>query len=369
MGNGESARAGAGDIGRIEENAVGGDEALAEESAPVEKLGGAHAVPRPHPLDLVPTLGKVSVDGALGFFRQVPHLLEERRAAGVRCVGREVAPDPTARVVAVGGGEIQRLVEGRTPDRGDVAAFTSPRNRSHVDVQDAPADNAAEPDFDQGLRERLRMEVVVDDRGRTRAQELVHPEPREGEHFLEAERRALGDPGRVGGGMPQVLHHAAGDHERRVVVNVDEPGEEDPAPRIDRLAAAEAALDLRARSERRDAVPDDRDRSVRDDGPRVVEGEDESVLHHEIACDRTGPCAPCRPRAFRHRPRSSRHRRDAALPPQCFSRAVLRELPWPAPGHEQIGSAIWPGDFTDARCKWPRIPRHPGRAARIASKA
>ena len=145
----------------------------------VEELGGAHAVPGPHPLDLVPTLGEVGMDGAAGFLRELAHFPEERRAARVRRVRREIAPDPPTRVVGVGGGEVQRLVEGRPPDCGNVPALPSLRDRTHVDVEDAPADDSADPDLDQGLREGLRMEVVVDHRGRTRPEELVRPEARE----------------------------------------------------------------------------------------------------------------------------------------------------------------------------------------------
>ena len=199
--DGEPASSGAGDVGRIEEDAVGCEEALFEEPALVEELDGAQGVARPHPLDLAPTLREMGVDAPFRTIGEVADLPEERRAAGVGGMGREVAANPPARVAGVRGGELHRLVEGRAPDCGVVPALPSPGNRAHVDVEDAPADDAAEPDLDHRLRERLRMEVVVDHRRRARPEELVSPEPRESEHLLEGERRSLGDPRRVGRGM------------------------------------------------------------------------------------------------------------------------------------------------------------------------
>ena len=175
---------------------------------------GAQAVARPGPtFDLVPALGEVGMDASPRHpRRESADLPEERPTAGIGGMGGEVAPDPTARVVGERAGEVHRLVERRAPDRGIVPARPLPRATAAMSTSRMrPPTTPRSPISTRGLRERLRMQVVVDHRRRAGPEELERPEPREGEHLLEGERRALGDPRRVGGGVPQVLHHPAGE--------------------------------------------------------------------------------------------------------------------------------------------------------------
>ena len=104
------------------------------------------------------------------------------------------------------------------------------------------------------------------------------------------------------------------------------PGRRIPPPRVDRLVSPERACNLVARTDRRDAIRHDRDRPVGDDRPRIIEGEDERVLHHEVAGDRPG-------RVVRSRPCACRHRSHPLLP---------LGGPHPRAGHASPAPPHWP---------------------------
>ena len=217
-------------------------------------------------------------------------LPEERRAAGVGGMGRKVAADPPARVAGVRGGELHRLVEGRPPDRGDVPALPSPRDRGHVDVEDAPADDASEPDLDHAPPR------APSGGGSSRRRSSSPPAgartPRAARGRAPPRRRARGP-----GGSPACTPGACPRSSTmpRVIMSgvwlctLTSPGRRSPAARVDRLSPPEALRDLLARTDRHDAVRGDRDRPVGEDRPRIVEGEDERVLHHEVTGDRPRP--------------------------------------------------------------------------------
>ena len=253
-----------------------------EQAEPVQELRRRQPAARLHGLDLVGQLRQMGMHVAAMRLGELPDLAQQIVRAGVGRVRRPIAAD-ASRVVAVPArDQLGILLQARLADGGDV--FIAARgDRAGIGVVHAPGDHRAQAELGRGARQGRGIAIEVDHRGAAGAQQLVQAEARQRMGVLLAEPVALRDARRVHRRQPDILDHAAGDHERRVVVHVDQARHRDAAAGVEGRRRRPAPAESVGRADIDDGAVDDRDGAGLDGAVLAVEGQDQRAADQQVA--------------------------------------------------------------------------------------
>ena len=177
----------------VEKQAVGGDEALVQQTDVVEQLGRGDALPLPDPLDLDPALREVGVDPETVAGRGVANPLQQRTRAGIRGMRRQMHAEPTVHGAMPSLDEGDGVAEGLLADR----VLVLPDLLVHPGEVDI-VNPAAGPDPHSGLAHGRQgvpgVNVAVVDEGGAEQQRFERAEPAQRDRFVRGDVMAVRDP-------------------------------------------------------------------------------------------------------------------------------------------------------------------------------
>ena len=266
-------------------DAVRCDQALVQEPELVEQPGRGQSAARLHGFDLERQLAEMGVDVAAVAVGQPRDFAQKVVGAGVRRVRCPIAADAAAVVAVPAFDQIGILAQARLAD-GAAVVITAGGKCCRIGIVDTPGDDRTQPEIGGRTGAGPGIAIVVDNGGAARAQQLVHSEARQREGVVLGEPVPLRDAGRVHRREADVLDHAAGDHQRGMVVDVDQARHHDSVLAIDGRGRHPAGTELVRRADVDDrAVGDGDGASLKCPAPRI-QRQDEIPGDQQVA--RTG---------------------------------------------------------------------------------